>query len=171
MKNTAAGIAAACAIITGAHTVDSADYEIIVNPTLTIERRGGDTSVHPRIDDGANAYRWIIAHGGSFELAEAISRHPRALLLTSVAYHESKFDLNALGAAGEIGAYQIIPADWGPVPTDPAGQTAKAARILDSLIKKHGSVYRGVRAYNGAGPQAEEYARRIFRHPLLAGKG
>ena len=43
---------------------------------------------------------------------------------------ESNGDTTALGAAGEVGAWQVTPRWWGAVPSDIVGQAQQAARIM-----------------------------------------
>ena len=47
----------------------------------------------------------------------------------AVAWCESRFDPEAVGAYGERGLFQTHPAFWGPVPPDPQGQVAQAYAI------------------------------------------
>lgn len=47
----------------------------------------------------------------------------------AVAWCESRWDASAVGAAGEIGAWQVNPRWHGPVPADLAGQARQAAAI------------------------------------------
>ena len=103
---------------------------------------GGRVSYHAVMEDGVSL-AWPAREGlaavdegtGSMEpilptIEAIICAHPwpcqEAL---AVAWCESRFDPEAVGAYGERGLFQTHPAFWGPVPPDPQGQVAQAYAI------------------------------------------
>ena len=97
------------------------------------------------------------------ELAELLSlcEHPR--VLAAIAAKESRFDLQARGQCGEVGAFQIIPRHHGyPGRTWPA-QTKAAERILNELVSDAGGKLSvAVRRYNGSGVKAARYSVHVL---------
>lgn len=104
---------------------------------------------------------------------------PFAVLAAKLS-QESNFNPNARGAAGEIGISQIMPATaqrpgYGLPPielaalSDPAQAIPWGARYLAARARAQGvtdwtrpeQAMRGLAAYNGAGPQAARYGRRV----------
>lgn len=101
-------------------------------------------------------------------------------ILAAKISQESNFNPNARGAAGEIGISQIMPATarrpgYGLSPielsalSDPTQAIPWGARYLAARARAQGvsnwadpaQAQRGLAAYNGAGPQAAAYGRRV----------
>lgn len=113
--------------------------------------------------------KFAADHGVADPAALAASvRHSRmANLLISVAIEESLGDPVAVGSAGEQGAWQVIPSDWGTVPKDIHGQAGQAERIINGLlIYAKGNKKKALARYNG-GPtphgKSYRYAERILK--------
>jgi len=103
------------------------------------------------------------------ELALALLLAPAAYreVLAAIAVQEGTHgDTTVVGRAGEKGIFQVREKYWGKVPRDIAGQVLQASYIYASLHKIHGSEYRAVKAYNGSGYKAQQYA-----YAVLAMKG
>lgn len=104
---------------------------------------------------------------------DAIGDSPIADLLLSTAIEESKCNKDAVGDAGEEGAWQVIAADWGPVPKDLPGQARQAERIILRLANaKKGDYAKAMSHYNGGllpKQQSLDYASRVLlRRDLIA---
>ena len=98
-------------------------------------------------------------------LVEAVEGSEYADWLISLAIEESFGDINAIGDAGEEGAFQVIASDWGAVPKDFKGQAKQAEKILIELIlASKGDHKKALAKYNG-GPTPKGvsylYASRI----------
>lgn len=111
-------------------------------------------------------YKAVAPYDDLIESAASTFGVP-ANILRAQLYKESGGNPNARGAAGEYGLMQLMPEtvrDLGlKNPLDPAENIFGGAKWLAMKIQQQGGdVRRGVRAYNGAGPQAEAYATDIF---------
>lgn len=80
-------------------------------------------------------------------------------LLIGIGLQESLGDKDAVGLAGELGAFQVIPSDWGPVPKDLPGQARQARDIITELLTvAKGRKYKALAHYNGGDfPPAQSY--------------
>ena len=77
-------------------------------------------------------------------------------LLTAIAYHESRFETNAVSTAGAEGLMQIMPTTarrLGVTPFTARQAIAGAAELLSGYLRQYGSVQPALAAYN-AGPAA-----------------
>jgi hypothetical protein len=97
-------------------------------------------------------------------IAEAISKTKRPYIIAAIKYEESRRGgPYTVGDEGDSrGMYQVQPKHHGPVPDGVEPQTNQCERILEPLINRYG-VEEGIRRYNGRGPSAEQYARRVLR--------
>jgi len=145
----------------------SAEFSHHVSADAVIENRGGQVLLKSRSHLSRRIEAFAVKHGAdpalAPELAELISacEHPR--VLAAIAAQESGFDLHARGKAGEIGAYQIIPRDHGHPGSTWHSQTKAAERILQELVSDAGGRLRvAVRHYNGSGPAAVRYSRKVM---------
>ncbi len=99
-------------------------------------------------------------------------------LLTAVAYHESRYQTNAVSSAGAEGLMQIMPgtaAGLGITPFTPSQAIGGAAQLLSGYLHQFGSVPLALAAYNaGAGavqqyggippyPQTQAYVQTIMQ--------
>ena len=100
-------------------------------------------------------------------LVAAVRHSSMAHLLISVAIEESRGDPVAVGAAGERGAWQVKPADWGHVPIDLHGQANQAESIIRRLlIDTKGNRKQALARYNGGTTppgKSYRYAERILK--------
>ena len=94
-----------------------------------------------------------------------------ALLLAAMVGVESAWRPWRIGSKGEVGLLQVRPNLHGASAaelTDPATNVRVAARLLHSLIERHGP-HEAIRRYNGSGHATEGYLRRVLReHGRLA---
>ena len=101
-------------------------------------------------------------------VVDAVGGSPLADLLISVAVEESKCNVNAVGDAGEQGAWQVLERYWGPVAKgNLRAQAMQAEKIISRESKSSdGNLLVAMARYNGGGtPPAEsaQYARRILK--------
>lgn len=62
---------------------------------------------------------------------------------------ESRLNPKAAGKAGEQGAWQVLPADWGKVPRTLQGQGLQHEQIMDELIQENkGDISKAIMSYN-----------------------
>ncbi len=92
---------------------------------------------------------------------------PLAHLLISVAIEESRGDPAAVGAAGELGAWQVKPTDWGTVPKDLHAQAGQAEKIIRALLNScNGDRVQALAHYNGGTSppgKSYRYAKRVLK--------
>lgn len=145
----------------------SADYTRSVSAESIIENRGGQVLLKSRSGLSKRIERFSIAHGAdpkiAPELAELLAacEHPR--VLAAVAAKESRFNPNAVGKSGEIGAWQVIPKHWGHPGRSLRSQAKKSEAILKELVDASGGKLEvAVRKYNGSGPKAVRYASHVM---------
>jgi soluble lytic murein transglycosylase-like protein len=120
------------------------------NPPIAVQE--------PRSDLEKRLARYV----GDEQLAEVLAKTKYPKTLAAIAKVESDFDPHAVGDSGKsIGMYQIQPRLHGPVPKSIQGQTRKAEQLLDKLVKTKG-YYLAIARYNGDGPKAEEYRRKVM---------
>ncbi|WP_188055632.1 lytic transglycosylase domain-containing protein [Oryzomonas rubra] len=149
-----------------AATAGSGDYARHVSPEKIEGNRAGRVLLKPRSDLSKRIERFARKHGAGDrapEIADVLATcdHPR--VLAAIAARESRFDLHARGRAGEIGAYQIMPHQWGHPGHTWSSQTRSAERILDELVDASGGrLALAVRRYNGAGANAEQYSKHVL---------
>jgi len=99
-------------------------------------------------------------------------RVPLPIVLT-MAERESTFTPTKRGAAGEYGLLQLLPATvrgadigyQGPLEAlyDPALNTKLATKYLAVLRDRFGTWPEAIRAYNGSGPAARQYAAGVLQ--------
>jgi hypothetical protein len=76
-------------------------------------------------------------------------------------------NVSAKGKAGERGAFQVKPKDWGKVPKKWKDQADQNEKIIKELLEaKKGNFHKTVVAYNGKGKKADRYARKVFAKAL-----
>jgi soluble lytic murein transglycosylase-like protein len=110
---------------------------------------------------------------GDFALAEATARFalragiPSEIVAAKVAV-ESSCNPLAVSHKGAVGLTQVMPSIWkGSYDfsrvnlLNPEDSLRVGTEILAGLIAKHGA-RGGLRRYNGAGPDAEDYAGRVL---------
>lgn len=80
---------------------------------------------------------------------------------------ESRLNPYAKGDGGKShGAFQVQPRHWGRVPKgDLFAQARQNERIMDELMCEVDPMY-ALERYNGSGPKAREYARKVRREAL-----
>ena len=147
----------------------SAEYSRSVLPEVVIENKGGAVTSRARTGLSLRIERFVRKNGVSDDLAPelaellSICKYPR--VLSSIPVREKTyFDPGAIGAVGEIGAFQIRPEFWGHPGHDIFSQTLKAQDVLEQLVKEsNGSLSTAIRKYNGSGAQAEKYCRDVLR--------
>lgn len=110
------------------------------------------------------------------ELLQTIAAHadprvPLSIVLT-MAERESGFDPTRMGAAGEYGLMQLLPKTVreelrynGPLEKllEPGFNVELGTRYLTILKERFDEWPVAVRAYNGSGPAAREYAAGVFK--------
>lgn len=128
----------------------------------------------PQLTAEQMEYREFFRRHGSpvpEQMAVAVTSTRRPALMAALAVVESNGTPDAVGDKGaSIGAFQVQPDHWGPVPSDPAGQAAQAERILDALVESRGGLRRGLAAYNG-GTTPPRAAYRYASRVLALSKG
>ena len=105
-------------------------------------------------------------------------------LLAAVMFKESTCRPEAIGGSGEIGLTQVHPRVWtrylkkqGLIETsqdllDPEVNLRCSAHILGGHLEKtDGDIWKSLRRYNGAGPEARRYADRVFATYLVLSGG
>lgn len=143
----------------------SAEYTRNVSAENVIENRAGQVLLTPRSGLSKRIENFIRKYrkNDAAVWAEVIAacEHPR--VLAAIAARESQFDERAIGRLGEIGAYQQRPEIHGHPGVSILEQTQSAEKLLSELVaESHGKLYQAVRAYNGAGPRAEQYAASVL---------
>jgi soluble lytic murein transglycosylase-like protein len=119
------------------------------------------------------ATRYHVEHSAVAHVLELCRRHLPSdpLLLAAMVGVESAWRPWRIGSKGEVGLLQVRPDLHGSSAaelTDPATNVRVAARLLHSLIERHG-LHEAIRRYNGAGHATEGYLRRVLReHGRLA---
>ena len=107
-------------------------------------------------------------------LVKAAGDGPMADLLISIAIEESNGDVNAVGKAGEEGAWQVIAREWGAVPEHLHGQAKQAERIVKELVHSTGgNIVKALARYNGGtvpGKSSWKYAGRVAERRNLFAK-
>ena len=142
-------------------------YTKHVTPESIIENRAGVISSVKRSSLSRRIETFAVKHGAdpkiAPELAELLAacEHPR--VLAAVAAKESRFNPNAVGKSGEIGAWQVIPKHWGHPGRSLRSQAKKSEAILKELVDASGGKLEvAVRKYNGSGPKAVRYASHVM---------
>lgn len=99
-------------------------------------------------------------------VAESIGVQPKVAL--AVAWEESRRNTDPAlrGAEGEWGRFQVLPATArracpGLDITTYEDNVRCGLRLLRSLIRRYGA-FEGIRRYNGSGPKAAAYLRRVL---------
>ena len=130
-----------------------------------------DMSVRPKVDTvilTAKEARLaeFYAKEGSNEpiiLAQATAKTKRPRLMAAVAVVESNGNVHAIGRAGEVTAWQIREELHGPAGVTVDDHAKSAERILEELIQEsNGKLKEAVRKYNGSGPDAVKYSKRVM---------
>lgn len=135
------------------------------------EPEPADTPLGQRI-----ARRYRVAPSAVERIVKLAERHFPAdpTLLLAIVGVESSWRPWAVGTVGEVGLCQVRPDLHGVSETalaDPAVNIRVAGRVLrQCLARTGGDVARAVARYNGRGPAADDYARRVLeeRERLLA---
>lgn len=91
----------------------------------------------------------------------------RPVLVKAQGMVESRLNPFAKGDGGKShGAFQVQPKLWGRVPKgDIAAQARQNERIMDELMVEVDPML-ALERYNGSGPMAREYARKVRREAL-----
>lgn len=145
----------------------SGEYTRHVSSESIIENRAGVTSSVKRSSLSKRIEKFAVKHGAdpavAPELAELLAACEYPRVLAAVAAKESNFRLNARGAAGEVGAFQIRPEIHGHPGKTWGSQSKAAERLLRDLVAGSGGrLEPAVRKYNGSGPKAERYAKHVM---------
>lgn len=166
----ATSLTAFAAIVTTPAGGDRAYLEASLDRELAARRGAGDILRAQRI-------KWATDHGavdpeGLIDAVTEAAGEARigemlmADFLIGVALQESKGNKNARGSHGEEGAFQVIPADWGPVPKDLLGQARQAMKIFEGLmVDSKGQKFMALAHYNGGdfpGQKSFNYARNVL---------
>lgn len=145
----------------------SAEFTRNVSAENVIENRAGKVLLKPRSGLSKRIELFAVKHGAdpaiAPDLAELLAacEHPR--VLAAIAAKESNFRLNARGASGEVGAFQIRPELHGHPGYTWGSQTKSAERLLKELTSDaRGRLEPAVKSYNGAGPKAVRYAKHVM---------
>lgn len=77
---------------------------------------------------------------------------------------ESRVEPKAIGKKKEKGAFQVQEKHWGKVADILELQTRQHSDILSDLIEEKGDVKIAIKAYNGSGKKADQYARLVIRN-------
>lgn len=147
--------------------VASGEYVRVVSAETVIENRAGVTASVKRSSLSRRIERFAVKHGAdpaiAPELAELLVACDNPRELAAIAAKESRYKLNARGAAGEVGAFQILPRVHGHPGKTWNSQTKAAERILRELVAgSGGKIEVAVRKYNGSGKKAERYASHVM---------
>lgn len=145
----------------------SADFSRTVSADVVEEHRGGQVLLKPRSDLSKRIERFAVKHGAdpvvAPELAELLAACEFPRVLAAMAAKESNFNPNAVGNAGEIGAWQVRTEYWGHPGRTLGSQAKKSESILQNLVaESNGKLESAVRRYNGAGPKAVRYAAHVM---------
>lgn len=147
--------------------VSSGEYTKHVLPETVVENRAGVVSSVKRSSLSRRIEKFAVAHGAdpavAPELAELLAtcEHPR--VLAAMGAKESGFNPKAVGKAGEVGAWQVIPKHWGHPGRSLSSQAKHSEAILQELVAaSKGRLESAVRKYNGSGPRAVRYASHVM---------
>lgn len=145
----------------------SGEYTKHVLPETIVENRAGVVSSVKRSSLSRRIEKFAVAHGAdpavAPELAELLAacEHPR--VLAAMGAKESGFNPKAVGKAGEVGAWQVIPKHWGHPGRSLSSQAKHSEAILQELVAaSKGRLEAAVRKYNGSGPKAVRYAAHVM---------
>lgn len=100
--------------------------------------------------------------GDCLQLTELLTElTPRPVIMAKIMTVESNGDINAVGALGEVGLFQILPSHHPK--KDLISQITKARDLLEESIVDNGSEKNGIRGYNGSihNPATLEYYRKV----------
>jgi hypothetical protein len=91
-------------------------------------------------------------------------------IITAIMRVESGYNPGAVGPLGEIGLMQIYTMRCGDIEFDPAllpgidyNITAGVCILLDKLDAASGDLFTAIKLYNGRGPAAEIFRRKVVR--------
>lgn len=146
-------------------------YSRQITPDSVVENRAGVITSTARTSLSKRIEGFAVKHGADPDLAPelaellAVCEYPR--VLTAIASKESRFNPDAIGSAGEIGAWQVREKFWGH-PGETLAEQAKASEaILRDLVDASGGQLKpAIRRYNGSGKQAERYAEHVLKMAL-----
>lgn len=148
--------------------VSCGDWGRVVVPGAILENRAGVLDVTKQNKNFGRVFHASRRCGASpivaVQFAEVASQSQFYRALAAIAAEESGFRPDAVGQAGEQGMFQVRSVVWGTVPDNPAFQTRQCEIILKSLHKEsQGNWLITLRKYNGSGPAARAYAKRVYR--------
>ncbi len=144
------------------------EYHRLICPDAVIEKRADRVLTRQRSELSRRIEQFALQHGATTsmapEIAELLEGLEHGPLLAAIAALESRFDCAALGEAGELGAYQVLPGIWGDPGTSFYSQTGNATSILQELLESSGGdISSALEHYNGKGLKAKRYASRVLR--------
>ena len=160
----AVAVGFACSPQSAAH----GDYRREVGARYIVEARGERTAVVARNPMAVRIERFAVKNGCAPELAPELAellaecRYPR--VLAAIACRESRFNLKARGAVGEVGMFQVKKEIWGSPGKTCFSQVRKTRDILDLLVAESGGKLSvAIAKYNGSGSQAKKYAKAVMK--------
>jgi hypothetical protein len=104
-------------------------------------------------------------------IAEEIAKTKRPYIYAAIAKVESDFRPQIIGDGGDShGMFQIQRKYHGWLGDGVQHQTDLCQRILEPLIARHG-LEEGIRRYNGSGPAARRYSKRIIELSRIIERG
>lgn len=101
-------------------------------------------------------------------MACAVTKTKKPALMAALAIRESNGNPHAVGDGSQsIGAFQVQPKHWQPVPATATEQAQQAERILDELVaaSPRGSLLQALSRYNSGKPASRagrRYAARVL---------
>lgn len=101
-------------------------------------------------------------------MACAVTKTKRPALMAALAIRESNGNPHAVGDGKQsLGAFQVQPKHWQPVPSTATEQAQQAERILDELVavSPRGSLLQALSRYNSGKPASRagrRYAARVL---------
>lgn len=143
------------------------DYNREVGPRYIMEVKGYRMAFSPRAPLSIRIERFALSNGCDPDIAPELAEllvacdYPR--VLAAIACRESRFDLEARGAVGERGMFQVRPDVWGDPGRSVYSQVQKTNEILSALIERHRNLSRAVERYNGTGADARRYCVEVLQ--------
>lgn len=110
----------------------------------------------------ATSVRHLRSDSTESRIKRAVAKTKYPKTLYAIAVVESSLNPHAVGDGGRSkGLYQIREDLHGRVPHDIEGQTKKAAKMFDTLVKQYG--YRNaIRKWNGSGEETKKYRSKVM---------
>ena len=93
----------------------------------------------------------------------------RPEIVVSQSFVEARHNVKAKGKAGEQGAFQVLPNEWGKVPKTWKKQADQNERIMNELIQENkGDIQKSISGYNSYKnkKKGKVYLAKVRKHAI-----